>query len=1012
MCGLNVIIDKNSAFSPDLITRMNKATDHRGPDATGLYFHRTSTQSVFFGHNRLKIIDFSDSANQPFFSVSNRYLLLYNGEIYNYRELKQTLKKQGFTFRTESDTEVVLKLLIQQGEAGLDKLEGMFALVFYDLENNTLLAARDRFGQKPLFYAETDDVFIISSEIKAILATGLIKKELNEGQLVNYLAYKHARKPQTFFRNIYELEEGNCGIYDDSGWRTKSYLPVSSGPGRTVLPADKIVMHTHELLQRSVLKQIQADAPVGLFLSGGIDSTLLLALLAEAGYANFPAFSVVNQANERSFGSDDFIFSRQAAKQYGARHTVFEIDDSILKNFGQLIECMDQPIADGATLLTDFLSRQTHQSAKVALSGAGADELFGGYNRHRAFYQYIRNRPLLLFAKPFLRGIAPVLPVGFAHPLRKNFRLLRKIAYKIKADPELTFRQFTAMDAELCHTLKTHYHTRQPKSESLPGKRNEWLDWALKQDQHEYLISDILALTDQTSMRHSLEVRLPYLDNELYAFISSLRPDLLFKFGQKWILKELLNQNEGNAYINRSKEGFGMPIGLWLRKPTNSWLLEPLKNRREIIFDYLDFEAVQQLLYKHQKSKQDYSVELWALITLAFWLQKHFRLVRILYLHQYFQTPEQGGALRSFYLSQALVKAGHEVELITAYNGKSYKTETIEGVTVHYLPVAYANEFGFFARVLAFLKFSYQSTRLAFRLKNIDICFATSTPLTVGIPALLLKKWRGLPYYFEVRDLWPEAPIQLGYIRNNVLKTVLIWAEKLLYRNASKIIALSPGMVQGIKKYQLPVPVYLIPNIADCQFYEPTNYYRETPEAPFLISYIGTLGRANRLAFLLEAAAACLQKGLKQVKIVIAGNGAEESYLKQLAAEKELTNVEFSGHLNRQEVQQLLQKSDATYTSFDQLPVLETNSPNKFFDGLAAGKLSIVNTKGWLKELVENYVCGFYADPLQPETFAEQLQAFLNDPEKLRLYQENARELAETEFSRELLSRKFVALFD
>lgn len=619
-----MIIDKHSALSPDLITRMNKATHHRGPDATGLYVHRTDQESYFFGHNRLKIVDLSDAANMPFFSVSNRYLLIYNGEIYNYRELKQDLKKKGFTFRTESDSEVVLKLLIQQGEAGLAKLEGMFALVFFDLENNTLLAARDRFGQKPLYFAETDDVFIISSEIKAITGSGLVKKELNESQLLNYLTYKHARKPQTFFRHIYELEEGTYGTYQSGAWHTRSYLGTLAGCGHSVLPPEEILARTNELLQQSLLKQIRADAPVGLFLSGGIDSTLLLALLAEAGYTSFPAFSIANQASERSFGSDDFHYSRQAARQYGARHVVFEIDDSILANFGQLVECMDQPIADGAVLLTDFLSRQTHQSAKVALSGAGADELFAGYNRHRAFYQYIRNRPLLIFAKPFLRGLAPALPTGFAHPLRKQFRLLRKMALKIKADPERTFRLFTAMDTELCHTLKPALRHQTPRPGNLPGKKNEWLHWALQQDQHDYLISDILALTDQTSMRHSLEVRLPYLDNALHAFISSLRPDQLFKFGQKWILKELLNQHEGSAYLRRAKEGFGMPLGLWLRKPNNAWLLEPLRDRRHFLFKYLDFDAVQQLLYKHQKGRVDYSVEVWALITLAWWLQKHF----------------------------------------------------------------------------------------------------------------------------------------------------------------------------------------------------------------------------------------------------------------------------------------------------------------------------------------------------------------------------------------------------
>ncbi|MBK0404455.1 glycosyltransferase family 4 protein [Adhaeribacter sp. BT258] len=386
--------------------------------------------------------------------------------------------------------------------------------------------------------------------------------------------------------------------------------------------------------------------------------------------------------------------------------------------------------------------------------------------------------------------------------------------------------------------------------------------------------------------------------------------------------------------------------------------------------------------------------------------------MRILYLHQYFRKPSEGGALRSYYLSTALAKAGHEVELVTAYNGKTYKTEIIAGVKVHYLPVAYDNRYGFPARIKAFLKFSWQSTRLAFKLKNVDVCFATSTPLTIGIPALLLKKFRGTPYFFEVRDLWPEAPVQLGFIRNELLKTVLFWFEKLLYRNATKIVALSPGMVAGVKKYKLPVPVFLIPNIADCRFYQPVFTEKVSASTPFVISYLGTLGRANRVDFLLDIAKLCQEMNLHQVKFLIAGSGAESRHLKQKAQKLNLHNVTFTGHFNRHQVQELLNRSAATYTSFAKFPVLETNSPNKFFDSLAAGKLCLVNTKGWLQDLVEKNNCGFYADPNQPTAFVQKLLPYLTDPTLLKTCQRNARELAEREFSREKLSRKFVAMFE
>lgn len=385
--------------------------------------------------------------------------------------------------------------------------------------------------------------------------------------------------------------------------------------------------------------------------------------------------------------------------------------------------------------------------------------------------------------------------------------------------------------------------------------------------------------------------------------------------------------------------------------------------------------------------------------------------MKIIYLHQYFKTPSEGGALRSYYLSQALVQAGHSVELITSYNGAHYKIENVEGVTVHYLPVPYSNKLGFAGRIKAFLKFGWLSSRLAFKIKNADVCFATSTPLTIGIPALLLKKLRGIPYYFEVRDLWPEAPVQLGFIRNRFLKSVLYGLEKLLYRNAAHIVALSPGMVSGVKRYRLQTPVHLIPNIADCTFYRPDFTNIPSPEKPFIIAYIGTLGRANRVGFLLDIAKVCLEADLTRIQFIIAGSGAETEVLKERAAKEELTNVTFREHLTRQQVRELLQQAAATYTSFDTVPVLETNSPNKFFDGLAAGKLSIVNTHGWLQELVETHSCGFYLNPEEPEAFPDKILPFLKDPVLLREYQKNARRLAEKEFLRGKLSVQFVRLF-
>ena len=385
--------------------------------------------------------------------------------------------------------------------------------------------------------------------------------------------------------------------------------------------------------------------------------------------------------------------------------------------------------------------------------------------------------------------------------------------------------------------------------------------------------------------------------------------------------------------------------------------------------------------------------------------------MKILYIHQYFRTPAQGGALRSYYLSQALVAAGYEVELITAHNGARYYQERVAGVLVHYLPVAYTNNFSFGQRIQSFLSFTWRSLYLAFGIKDISLCYATSTPLTIGIIALLLKKLKQIPYYFEVRDLWPEAPIQLGFIQNTWVKKMLYKLEQTIYRQATKIIALSPGIAQGIKPFKAASAIALIPNMADCAFYKLTITQRTAFEEPFYIGYFGALGYANHLNFLLTAALACQEQQLSQVKFVIAGEGAEMEQLQQEANQLQLDNLTWLGKLNREETRICLTSAHATYTSFHAFPILQTNSPNKFFDSLAAGKLTIVNTRGWLQELVEKHHCGFYTNPERPDDFVQLLRPYLENPLRLVQAQQNARALAETQFSRQLLTRQFLSLF-
>jgi len=384
-------------------------------------------------------------------------------------------------------------------------------------------------------------------------------------------------------------------------------------------------------------------------------------------------------------------------------------------------------------------------------------------------------------------------------------------------------------------------------------------------------------------------------------------------------------------------------------------------------------------------------------------------------LHQYFNTPDTGGALRSYYLAKALVDSGIKTVVITTHNHSTVQTKHIEGIEVHYLPIPYDNRFGFIKRVSSFLKFVWSIVREAEKFRDADRCYAISTPLTIGLAAMWIKRRYSIPYYFEVGDLWPEAPVQMGIIKNPLLKAFLYKLEKSTYKRATAVVALSEAIKTEI---DLKVPgreIHVIPNMAD------TDYYKPEPKRPeleakfsvqnkFVISYIGTIGLANGLEYLVNCAEAS-QRAKLPVHFLICGEGAVLEKLKKLVAEMTLQNISFVPAQHREGVHEVMNVTDAVMVSYKPLPVLETGSPNKYFDGLAAGKLVIVNVEGWMKQEVEHQQCGIAVDPLNPPDFVKKITPFVNNADQAKAYQAAARRLAETIYSRKILSEKFLKLF-
>lgn len=379
--------------------------------------------------------------------------------------------------------------------------------------------------------------------------------------------------------------------------------------------------------------------------------------------------------------------------------------------------------------------------------------------------------------------------------------------------------------------------------------------------------------------------------------------------------------------------------------------------------------------------------------------------MRILYIHQYFKTPEEGGAVRSYHLAKGLVDAGHEVELITGGNQKNYDQRRVDGIKVHYLPVGYDQKFGFLQRISSFLSFVKQTKKLLPKLARPDILYISSTPLTTGLIGLWAKKKFALPYIFEVRDLWPEAPIQVGAIRNPLLKKYLISLEAKIYRNALSLVALSPGIAEHLRKVAPDRAVSLIPNFSDLDCFFPQekneNLHRKYDLKPNLtIAYTGAFGQINAVEELLELAEAA-QNRQKPWQFLIMGTGSYEQKLREIAANKNLNNVWFIPFGSKEKVNEVLSLADFAWISFAHLPVLKTNSPNKFFDALAAGKAILVNHKGWVFQLVKRYEVGFSCLPGKTESAFEELESVESDPKALHQMQQNSRRLAEKYFSKE-----------
>jgi asparagine synthase (glutamine-hydrolysing) len=622
MCGIVGFVGEGNE---DVLKLMVQTIKHRGPDYQGV----SLIENVGLAHARLSILDLDSRSNQPFFSPDTNYAIVFNGEIYNYLEIKKELLLTGkYKFSTTSDTEVLLYSYIEYGVACLEKIHGMFAFGIYNFNKNELLLARDRMGKKPLYYTHQNNTLVFASELKAIVQHPTVKKELNFNALNEYLTFEYIPTPNSIFKGIHKLEAASYLIYKDGEIKEKNlYWQVSF---RTTYISYKDAIEKLDfLMSESVKDRLMSDVPLGVFLSGGIDSSAIAYYAQKRSSQKIKTFSIGFE--EKSY--DESNYARLLANQLGTDHyeQILNAKQS-LDLLPEIAGKLDEPFADPSIIPTYFLSKFTRQYVTVALGGDGSDELLAGYptflsERVAPFFHAMPKQFIENFAR-----LAKFLPVSDDN-ISLDFKIsqfLKGFEGKESYTHTLWLGSFTPKMKDLLFSSSAKQEiTNGDGLDSIERYRDEIGDLSdfnhlLFSYYKTYLLEDILVKVDRASMFNSLEVRAPFLDTRVVEFISSLPKEYKIKGNNgKRILKDLMRSKIPSNIIDRPKKGFGIPISLWLRnelKDLSEDLLSEDRIRQQGIFDY---KYIHRLKKEHQNKTQNHRKLLWNLMMFQLWQESY-----------------------------------------------------------------------------------------------------------------------------------------------------------------------------------------------------------------------------------------------------------------------------------------------------------------------------------------------------------------------------------------------------
>ena len=635
MCGIAGIFDIHSTPERSLIEKMARVMTHRGPDGEGYFMDAT----VALGHRRLSIIDL-EGGKQPLCNEDKTVWITFNGEIYNFQRLRNELLDKGHRFNTHSDTEVIVHAYEEYGVKCLDRFRGMFAFAIWDKRNNVLFMARDRVGKKPLYYYLGKDKFIFASELKAILQDKNVKRELNTKALLDYLTYHYIPFPETIFKGICKLppghfmevraesvkavegEEKGGSKQNKLSARIIQYWDVKYEPDYSLSESDWCEA-LREKLKEAVRMRLISDVPLGAFLSGGIDSSTVVALMSQVQDTPVKTFSIGFKEEEFS----ELEYARRVAGQFGTEHHEFIVEPDAIDILPKLAWEFDEPFADSSAIPTYYVSKIAREHVTVILSGDGGDETFAGYRRYlwaKDMQKYDWLPPL---AKKVFFGIpAALLPEGMKgkgmlkHMSQDPFE--RYAGLNTFGDPDYLGNIFSN---DLIDELTQGRTIRLPDHLHLKNyydncNTDDYLTRIQYVDTKSYLAEDILTKVDRASMLCSLETRAPLLDHEVVELAARIPSSLKIKNGEtKYILKRAMNGILSGEILNRRKMGFGVPLVHWFKKDLIQYAQEVLLSRETKERGIFNQKYIQTILDNHQKRGRDLSARIWALLFFEHW---------------------------------------------------------------------------------------------------------------------------------------------------------------------------------------------------------------------------------------------------------------------------------------------------------------------------------------------------------------------------------------------------------